>query len=251
MRRKKGDSQEAPPGGDGRVTPVDVQQVEFRLSFRGYNERDVDSFLDRVTEDLAGYIEENQRLRSGSGLSPAISAGASTEDARREAEDIVARARREAEDIVARAHEEAADIAQRAARQAAGSAAAGAATGEARGAVAPFLNREREFLQSLGALVQTHAEDIKQMVLAIRARAESSPEPVAPARAEETSPEDRGDGPVASATEIRDRLGEPEAERTDPPPQVIESSTEPAYSSEGVPAEGRERSLRELFWGED
>lgn len=248
MRRKKGDSQEASPGGDGRVTPVDVQQVEFRLSFRGYNERDVDSFLDRVTEDLTAYIEENQRLRSGSGAGTAASVGASTEEARREAEDIVARARREAEDIIARAHEEAADITQRAARQAAGSAAAGVATGETRGAVAPFLNREREFLQSLGALVQTHAEEIKQMVLAIRARAESAPEPAAPARTEQTVSEA---GSVASATEIRDRLGEPEPNRSDPPPQVIESSTEPAFSSEGAPAEGRERSLRELFWGED
>ena len=40
--------------------------------------------------------------------------------------------------------------------------------------VAPFLNKEREFLQSLGGLVQTHAEEIKQMVMAIRERAEAS-----------------------------------------------------------------------------
>ena len=34
------------------------------------------------------------------------------------------------------------------------------------------------------------------------------------------------------------------------PPVLIESATEPAYSTEGAPAnEGRERSLRELFWG--
>ena len=36
----------------GRIAPADVQQVEFRLAFRGYNERDVDAFLDRITEGL-------------------------------------------------------------------------------------------------------------------------------------------------------------------------------------------------------
>ena len=60
MRRKKAEDSST-SGGSGRVTPMDVQQVEFRLAFRGYNERDVDAFLDRLTEDLAVYIEENQR----------------------------------------------------------------------------------------------------------------------------------------------------------------------------------------------
>jgi hypothetical protein len=33
---------------------------------------------------------------------------------------------------------------------------------------------------------------------------------------------------------------------------VVESGTEPVFSTEGTPAsERRERSLRELFWGED
>jgi hypothetical protein len=33
---------------------------------------------------------------------------------------------------------------------------------------------------------------------------------------------------------------------------VVESATEPVFSTEGSPAiERRERSLRELFWGED
>ena len=36
------------------------------------------------------------------------------------------------------------------------------------------------------------------------------------------------------------------------PPVVVESATEPVFSTEGAPAsERRERSLRELFWGED
>lgn len=275
MRRKKG-TEDAPATGDARITPEEVQQVEFRLAFRGYNERDVDAFLDRITEGLSSYREELEAARTGSGL-PLAAAAASTGDA----DAIVARARAEADEIVRRAQE-----------QAAGIRAAGAGSGDARGAVAPFLNKEREFLQSLGGLVQTHAEEIKQMVMAIRERAEASasseaPRPAAPVSSvpearSEAEPERTGergtaasaaampavvqpaDLEPASAAEIRERLqaseppveiGSPEDEDLAPeasPPIVVESGTEPVFSTEGAPAsERRERSLRELFWGED
>ena len=68
----------------------------------------------------------------------------------------------------------------------------------------------------------------------------------------------------ASAAEIRERLQASEppveigpADEDDLPPKaaapiVVESGTEPVFSTEGAPAtERRERSLRELFWGED
>jgi DivIVA domain-containing protein len=276
MRRKKG-TEDAPAIGDARITPEEVQQVEFRLAFRGYNERDVDAFLDRITEALSSYREELDRLGSGSGLPPAAVAGSSGD-----ADAIVARARAEADEIVRHAQEQAAGI----------RAAAGAGSGDARGAVAPFLNRERDFLQSLGGLVQTHAEEIKQMVMAIRERAEAtasseaprsaapiSSAPEAAVQAEPERPGERGTAasaaamPVgepadlepASAAEIRERLqaSEPpieigsaeEDENIAPeasPPIVVESGTEPVFSTEGAPAtERRERSLRELFWGED
>jgi len=276
MRRKKG-TEDAPATGDARITPEEVQQVEFRLAFRGYNERDVDAFLDRITEGLSSYREEVEALSSGSGLPLAAVAG-STGDA----DAIVARARAEADEIVRLAQEQAAGI----------RAAAGAGSGDARGAVAPFLNKEREFLQSLGGLVQTHAEEIKQMVMAIRERAEASaaseaprsaaPISSAPEARSQAEPERTGErgtaampavGPAvvqpvdlepASAAEIRERLqaseppieiGSAEDEELAPeasPPIVVESGTEPVFSTEGAPAsERRERSLRELFWGED
>jgi DivIVA domain-containing protein len=239
MRRKKEAEQDA-MSGSGRITPGDVQQVEFRLAFRGYNERDVDAFLDRVTEDLAAYIDENERLRSDAGPSGGTSFAANG-DAAREAESIVARAKEEAAAIVRRAEQQAAAI--------------GAASGsDARSALAPFLNTEREFLQNLGSLVQTHAEEIKQMVLALRERARDDDAAGAPSAAR-AQPNDTDVGEAgtagASAAEIRERLGEPEADETGSP-VVIESATEPAFSSEGVPAnDSRERSLRELFWGDE
>ena len=234
MRRKKATQQDVPTAGGGKVTPTDVQQIEFRLAFRGYKEGDVDAFLDRVTEDLAWYLEENQRLRAA-GVAPVAAEGSADLDATRiEAEGIVAAARAEAAEIVRTAEREAGAI-----------RAAGSVPGDARASVAPFLGREREFLQGLGALVQAHAEEVKQMVLALRARAESARESSEP---ETTAPE------VASAAEIRERLGEPEPPPQPPEPDrvIVDVGTEPAYSSEGAPVgEGGERSLRELFWGED
>jgi DivIVA domain-containing protein len=271
MRRKKG-SDDAPATG-ARITPDEVQQAEFRLAFRGYNERDVDAFLDRITEGLSSYLEELERLRLVGGQ-PLQAVAGSTGDAA----VVVARARAEADEIVRRAHEQAAGI----------RAAAGAGSGDARGAVAPFLNREREFLQGLGGLVQAHAEEIKQMVLAIRERAEASSVPDAPrsaatpssvaevppsvetdatgerATASSASQVPPADLEPASAAEIRERLQASEppveigpADEDELPPKaaapiVVESGTEPVFSTEGAPAtERRERSLRELFWGED
>lgn len=230
MRRKKDKARTA--GAGGRITPKDVQEVEFRLAFRGYNERDVDAFLDRVTEDLAAYLEELEQLRAGGAATPTAP---DVQAARAEADRILEEARAEADRILAEARARAAAL---------------GAGGDTRAAVAPFLNREREFLQSLGRLVQSHAEEIKAMVLALRAQAEtaggtaaaSAPEPVSapqPAAAVGTEP------PGPTAEEAFAPISVPEGEQGSP----AEETPEPA------PAELRrdsgERSLRELFWGED
>jgi DivIVA domain-containing protein len=246
MRRKKGTDDA--PATAARITPEEVQQAEFRLAFRGYNERDVDAFLDRITEGLSSYLEELERLRLV-GQHPQGVAGSTGETG-----EIVARARAEADEIVRRAHEQAAGVRT-------------VGSGDTRGVVAPFLNQEREFLQSLGGLVQTHAEEIKQMVLAIRERSEASPVPEERATVS-SAPQPAAEAPVVvepvSAAEIRERLQASEppveigpADEADlsseaTPPIVVESGTEPVFSRDGAPAtERRERSLRELFWGED
>jgi DivIVA domain-containing protein len=260
MRRKKGTDQDAPAVAGARITPEDVQQVEFRLAFRGYNERDVDAFLDRITEDLSAYIADGRGPgRAGTG------GGAGAPGA--QAEQIIARARAEADEIIRRAREDAANM-----RATAGS---GAPSADTRAAVAPFLNSEREFLQNLGSLVQTHAEEIKQMLVALRARADAAPQghadPVAvpepPTPREGASTAEPASPPVEAApvSEIRARLeaagadpeprlldAEASSESHEAAPVVVEGGTEPVYSTEGSPAEERrERSLRELFWGED
>jgi DivIVA domain-containing protein len=251
MRKKRADDEGVPMQGDGRVTPEDIQSVEFRLSFRGYNERDVDAFLDRLTTDLSGYLAELAELRGGAPVRAMV--GGDTTAAQNEAQQILSRAREQAAAIVRQAEQQAAAI----------GAGAGAATasGDTRAAVAPFLNTEREFLQQLGSLVQTHAEEIKQMVLTLRSREGGSNSDVAPATsapASSAAPAAARPAPPAedvggaSAAEMRERMGTTEPPASAERHVTIDSGTEPAFSSEGAPAgDARERSLRELFWGED
>jgi len=216
-KKKKKENQEAAftsgLGPRPRLTPIDVQQKEFRLAFRGYNERDVDEFLDLVTEELAAYVEENRRLQDQDGMAGFTSPSGGIEThVSREAEEILARARAKAAAIVRDAEERAAAII--------GPAAAG--TGDHRAMIGPFLSREREFLQSLGQLVQEHAETVRRMVKVAKNRAASA-EP--------------------AATEALDGAEEPE---------VI--PIEPAQSTAGMASEPRpegQGSVRELFWGEE
>ena len=46
------------------LTPQEIQDREFREAFRGYNQADVDLFLDQVTEEYTHLFEENQRLKA-------------------------------------------------------------------------------------------------------------------------------------------------------------------------------------------
>lgn len=45
------------------LTPQDIVRKEFREAFRGYNQTDVDLFLDEVVEELTRLADENQKMR--------------------------------------------------------------------------------------------------------------------------------------------------------------------------------------------
>ena len=54
------------------LTPADVHNVVFKkppIGKRGYDEDEVDAFLDVVEAELARLIEENNELRAGVGRS--------------------------------------------------------------------------------------------------------------------------------------------------------------------------------------
>jgi DivIVA domain-containing protein len=75
------------------LTPADVHNVVFKkppIGKRGYDEDDVDAFLDEVERELARLIEENndlkaqvERSRTGGGPVPVASAGPSDVEVRR------------------------------------------------------------------------------------------------------------------------------------------------------------------------
>lgn len=153
-RKKKEEKPEpgAAPGESKRITPVDIQQREFGLAFRGYNERDVDQFLDEVTEEVARLYAENKRLREDVEFARTsrLNLGGAEE-----AEAILRRAREEAAGLLAEAR----------ARASAVDPGAGAPAGRGTAAaLAPFVAQEREFLQSLANLIQTHAEAVKDQI---------------------------------------------------------------------------------------
>jgi DivIVA domain-containing protein len=53
------------------LTPADVHNVAFKkppIGKRGYDEEEVDAFLDEVERELARLIEENSELRAGRGM---------------------------------------------------------------------------------------------------------------------------------------------------------------------------------------
>ena len=45
------------------ITPMEIHNREFKKGFRGYNENEVDEFLDRIVVDYEKVLRENEKLR--------------------------------------------------------------------------------------------------------------------------------------------------------------------------------------------
>lgn len=45
-----------------RITPIEIHQKKFRRALRGYNEEEVDAFLDDVAAEMERIIQENEEL---------------------------------------------------------------------------------------------------------------------------------------------------------------------------------------------
>ena len=81
MRKKdeaiEGGSEWSAPGPAAGLTPLDVQQKEFRVTRvgSGYRMREVDEFLDQITDTLTALVAENDRLRTSGGAVAAAPAG--------------------------------------------------------------------------------------------------------------------------------------------------------------------------------
>ncbi len=98
------------------LSPLDIHNKEFHRSFRGYNEQEVDEFLDRVVHDFEALIRENNGLREQvQAMSSKLEHYRQLEEtlhntlivAQETAEEVKAAARKEAELIVREAQLEA------------------------------------------------------------------------------------------------------------------------------------------------
>jgi cell division initiation protein len=211
-----------------RITPVEIQQKEFRPAFRGYKERDVDVFLDQVTEEMARLHAENKRLREDLELRGVVGTGD-------DADAIVRRATDDAERILAEARARAAALAAQAgsvgrsgSEQQAGLSRDEA--GSARTLIGAFLARERQFLQSLAGLIQEHAVNVKdeasrardQIAAAVAVPGEgsapASPTPASPPSAATSVPPAAGASRSGPASTPSGQPAGPEAEAGAGPP---------------------------------
>jgi cell division initiation protein len=46
-----------------KITPLDIQQMQFRIGFRGYAKREVDQFLEDMAQTVENLTRDNQVLR--------------------------------------------------------------------------------------------------------------------------------------------------------------------------------------------
>jgi DivIVA domain-containing protein len=227
-------NEESNAPSDPRITPADIQRQEFGVSrFGGYRMRDVDEFLDRLTESTELIIAENERLRSSGGP---IVGSADLSEIDRQADEILQRARDEAKRIVEQAR--------------GGDAGASIAPvdDEQRVAVDAFLSQERAFLQSLATLVQGHAESVKAM--AKQARRTPAAETVQP---EEEPPSERAEADISlpeASAEVPSERGEGDASPATGDETVVLDVPEPSPLATERQREG-DPSLKQLFWGEE
>jgi cell division initiation protein len=93
-----------------KLTPIDIQQQQFRRALRGLDHREVQSFLDLVSQQLGEIVRENSELRAALRRSEhEIEAHRDRETTLREAmltaqraiEEIREQARKEAELVIA------------------------------------------------------------------------------------------------------------------------------------------------------
>ena len=98
------------------VTPREVNEKQFRDAWRGYNQEEVDDFLDRIAETLENVERENQSLRDRNiELEQALATTREAEEmlkktlvtAQRAAEEAIAKAKTKAEQLVIEAEQRA------------------------------------------------------------------------------------------------------------------------------------------------
>lgn len=91
-----------------KLTPLDIHHKEFRHSLRGYNEEEVDEFLDQVADEFERLFKENIDLSER--LEAANEKTRQYQDQEHTIRNTMIAAQRSADDIVSKASDEAATV---------------------------------------------------------------------------------------------------------------------------------------------
>lgn len=258
MKKKDTTSDDAAGWGSapgGRITPQEVQQKEFSVARfgAGYRMREVDEFLDQVTDAMSALVAENERLLQGSGGgSPAPSRPSTpppADDAGRAAVDAFLRREKGfLQDLggLVQAHaEELRSMVRDVRRDVAGAVATAALVEEPRVKAAPTSVTEPEVSPDasprpspdLTTDANEPPEEIDSDSRAIGTTEQMTRE------SDVTEDETQGDDPEASG-------GQPTATTGVIAEEPIRLD-EPQPARSGRSDEEEEGSLRELFWGEE
>jgi cell division initiation protein len=54
-----------------KITPLDIQQMQFKISLRGYDRQEVDRFLEELAQTVEGLNRDNAALRDKLGVADA------------------------------------------------------------------------------------------------------------------------------------------------------------------------------------
>jgi len=150
------------------LTPVDIHNKEFKRSFRGYNEDEIDEFLDRIVNDYEKLYRENNQLKEKSELTQKDldqyhQLEKNLQDtllvAQRTAEEVMTNAKKNAEEIKFNTQQECDNLLKRAELE--GKEKIAAATQQVREVIAEYENiakQKKIFLTKMRMLLHTELE---------------------------------------------------------------------------------------------
>lgn len=213
-----------------KLTPLDIHHKEFRHSLRGYNEEEVDQFLDQVADEFERLFKENidlsERLDALQNKVNEFEMQRQTINntlmtAQRSADDIVVRANSEAEGIVAHANARAKEIVNDAL----------AKKQQIRGELLRIKQAEEEFRERYKTLLESNLRAITEVGLGddVNALLGDTEEPVVPEEAVAPSGEmfEASSFEPASAPTVEAVAEMPAAPRVMPAEDVSARADEP------------------------
>jgi len=238
----------APATPAGRMTPAEVQEKEFHVTRvgSGYRMREVDEFLDQVTDTLSALIAENDRLRGTAAPERAASLPTSRPTAgdpedRGAVEAFLRREKGFLQDLggLVQAHAEELRSMVRTVRR-------DAAVPPAETSVAPAAEPVEAAAPRSAVAEETRAAAAPAPAPAPTGTIEPPPEPEPRPEAE---PEPDHEEASTTSDQVDDVAAPTAITEADGDEPILLEEPEPARSRRSEEEEGN--SLRELFWGEE